>query len=145
MNKGSHTESERVQSEIVFTTDVKGNFRFVNAAGAELSGYSSEELQNLNVFHLLPKNLRQDLSNQIRRALRQPFGRVFEIEIMTRAGRRVVLETSLALINHPDRSREFHVVAIEVRDVGRLPQGVEREFQAADRPRHCVLARDSLA
>ena len=117
MNKWIHTQIDPAQSQIVFTTDVEGNLKYVNAAGADLTGYSCEELQNLDVFQLLPKNLRQDLSNHIRQALRRRFGKVFEIEITTRAGRRVVLETSLAVIRRPDRSLEFHGVAIEVRDV----------------------------
>jgi PAS domain S-box-containing protein len=140
-----HTQSPSEAKQILFTTDIEGNFRFVNGAAKDLTGYSCEELQALTVFHLLPNTPRQEFSRNVRRALRRRFGMVFEIAITTRSGQQLVLETSLAVQRQPDRSREFRGVAIEVRDVRPLARCVDPEFQSGGSLRRCVLAKDSLA
>ena len=148
MNTTIHMLTGQTQSpsnQILFTTDIEGNLRFVNRAGAALTGYSCEELQSLNVFQLVPNALRQQFSGHVQRALRRRFGTVFEIAITTRSGRQLVLETSFAVQRHSDRSREFRGVATEVRNVRPLARCLAPEFQAGDGLRRCVLAQDSLA
>jgi len=148
MNKSIHMLTGQAQSpskQILFATDVKGNFRFVNGAGANLTGFTCEELQSLNVFELLPNTPRQEFSRQVRRALRRRFGTVFEIAITTRSGQQLVLETSLAVQRLPNRSIEFRGVAIEVHEVRRLARCVDSEFKHGEGLRRCVLAKDSLA
>ena len=137
MNKAIQGEIDPAQSQseqILFTTDVEGNFRFVNAAGALLTGYSCEELESLDVFHLLPHGFIQHLVKQVRQALRRRCGRVFEIAITTRSGRQVIVETSLAVQRKPDRSLEFRGIAIEVHDVRRFAPGVHHEFSRRRSP-----------
>lgn len=132
MNQTIRTEIDRAQSQseqILFTTDVEGNFRFVNAAGAILTGYSCEELESLNVFNLVAAGSRHHLVKHVQQALRRRFGRVFEIAITTRSGQQVILETSLAVHRQSDRSIEFRGVAVEVRNVRRSAHCAGHEFQ----------------
>lgn len=133
MNKGIHTKVDRATSlslsnQILFVTDVEGHFKFVNAAAANLAGYSCEELQTLDVFDLLPSRSKEDLSKNFRRALRRRFGTVFEIAVTTRSGRCVVLETSIAVVRKRDRAIEFRGVAIELGDERQSPRCLDENF-----------------
>jgi len=144
MTKASHTQN-RVHSyadRILFSTDVEGRIKFVNAAGAKVTGYSCEELLRLDVFALLPDTFRLNVGNYARQALRRRFGPVFEIAIITRSGREVDLETSLAVVRQSDRSLEFRGVAVELRDVRKPPRCLDLEFRPRETVRRCVLEQD---
>jgi PAS domain S-box-containing protein len=144
MTTASHTQN-RVHSssdQILFSTDVEGRIKLVNAAGAKLTGYSCEELQALDVFDLLPEASRLIVVRYARQALRRRFGRVFQIAIITRSGRQVVLETSLAIVRQSDRAVEFRGVAVEVRDVRKPPRCLDLEFWPREAVRRCVLEHD---
>jgi PAS domain S-box-containing protein len=130
MTKAINTQN-RVRSsrdQILFSTDVEGRFKLVNAAGARVTGYSCEELLTLDVFDLLPETSKPHLRNYAQQALRRRFGTVFEIGIITRSGRQVVLETSLAVIRQPDRSLEFRGVAVALQDVSKAPRCLDLDI-----------------
>ena len=86
------------EEEILFTLDLNGNFIFINRAGEIVSGYSREEALRMNVAELLPSESMGMILEQLRSALTEPFGMVYELEILTKNGMRVVLETSAKVV-----------------------------------------------
>ena len=112
IDKQTRAEEEpTAQAEIVFTLDLAGNFKFVNAAGERLSGYSCEEARRLNVADVVVPEL-TDYVQQILATIGRRFGGVYEIEIITKDRRRLVLETSAHLVNRNGRPIEIHGIAL---------------------------------
>src|ERR1041384_189774 len=107
------------EDEIVFVLDLAGNFKFVNTAAERVSGYSREEACRMNVSQLVTPELGDYFSQQVREALKCDFGAVYEIEIISKAGQRVILETSTQLVmrnGEPFELRGIAFPAVETRD-----------------------------
>jgi len=96
---------------IVFILDAAGDFKFVNSAGERLCGYSQPELRCMNIAQMMEPQFCNYLRQQLRRNMRQRFGTVYEVEIVTRQGR-VILETSIQLIRNHQRAIEIHGIAL---------------------------------
>lgn len=83
---------------IVYTHDLSGNFTFLSKAGERISGYSCEELRRMNVTQIVAPELAGYVREQIAGIGRQRFGRVYEVDIITKDGRSVALEVSTEVI-----------------------------------------------
>ena len=97
---------------IVYSLDLRGNFRFVSEAGLQLCGYSSDELRHMNAQEMLSQEVVKVIRRQIWRAARQPVGAVYELEIITKDRRRVMLETSIRLVIRNGRPVAIHGIAL---------------------------------
>jgi PAS domain S-box-containing protein len=119
-----------LSDQVVFRLDLDGNILSVNEAGERLIGYSAVELTHLNVLDLLPGQCAADLRAMAKRSIRQRFGTVFEIEVMTSDRREIPVEVSIDLIRRPDRKLEFIGIAVPKndQDAGR-PRCVDIGFQ----------------
>ena len=99
------------EDQIVFVLDLAGNFKFINAAAERVSGYSRAEACGMNVTDVLAPGLEDYVRRQLTDALNGHFGAVYEIEIITKDGRRVVLETSAHLVMRNGEPFELHGIA----------------------------------
>ena len=99
-------------NEITFTLDLAGYFKFLNIEGQRLSGYSSEEVRRLHISEIVAPELAGAVRQQFRRTIQQRVGVVYEIEIVTRDRRRVVLETSIQLVMRDGRPIEIQGIAV---------------------------------
>ena len=99
-------------NEITFTLDLAGYFKCVNSEGQRLSGYSSEEVKRLHISEVVVPELADLVRQQFRRTIQQRIGVVYEIEIITRDRRRVLLETSIHLVMRDGRPIEIQGIAV---------------------------------
>ena len=107
-------DSQRItDSQIIFILDAGGNFRFVNSAGERLCGYSRQELSRMNVAQIIKPCFASYMRQQLRRNLRQRFGSVYEVEVLTKQGRSVMLELSIHLVRGSQRTIEIHGIALQ--------------------------------
>jgi PAS domain S-box-containing protein len=104
-------ESIRV-GQIVFTVDLSGDFTYVNSAGELLLGYGLDELSRMNLTEIVAPEQREYVQQQITRSIDEPFGAVYEIEIVTKDRRRVLVEMSTHVITHDGRAVELHGLAL---------------------------------
>ena len=109
------------ENEIVYTLDLEGNFKFVNAAGERLTGYSCEEARRMNVTELVAPELADYVRQQIMHRTNEFVGAVYEVEIVTKDRRRVVLETSTHLVT-------CHGRPVEIRGIALPPIRITRPF-----------------
>ncbi|HXI25536.1 MAG TPA: PAS domain-containing protein [Pyrinomonadaceae bacterium] len=103
-------------NQIVFTLDAVGNFSFVNNAGERLCGYSRGELRRMNVAQIIKPCFANYMRQQLRRNLRQRFGMVYEVEVLTKQGRSVMLEISIHLVRGSQRAIEIHGIAFQPKE-----------------------------
>src|SRR5437867_11911944 len=100
-------EPSAPNESIVFTLDVSGNIKSLNAAGERLTGYSFEQLRGMNVAEILSAPCAGEIREHIRRSVRHRVGTVFEIEIRTRDDRRLSIGTRLDMVRCADGAIEF--------------------------------------
>jgi len=91
-------QKDQVASEIVFALDPDGNFTFLNRAGEQLSGYSCAEVRRMNITEMVAPEFAGYVRNQLRDSFGECYGLVYEIEILTKDGRRVALEASTQMV-----------------------------------------------
>jgi len=112
--RSKQKEDEELGSgkEIVYTLDLAGNFTFLNEVGERFSGYSCDEACRMNITQVVAPELADYVRHQITRTVREWFGAVYEIEIITKDHRRVALETSTHLVLRDGQPIEIQGIAV---------------------------------
>jgi|SRR5262245_29859693 len=118
--------------EISYALDLAGHFKFISPEGERLSGYTREEALGMHVTEIVAPEFAELVRKQIARAVYQRVGTVYQIEIITKAGRRVTLETSMRVVTRDGLPIEIRGIALS--PVGTMPKD----------PRRCVDAHIAL-
>ena len=87
-------------NDSIFTHDLAGNFTSVNKAGELLSGFSREEAQRMNIADLVVADHLAKAREMITRQLAGESVPAFELDALTKDGRRVTVELKTRLIYH---------------------------------------------
>jgi PAS domain S-box-containing protein len=119
--KQNHVTSNDVQ--IVFTLDLTGKIKTINAVGARILGYRPEELRRTNLGQLVAPEFVEYVRRQIARAGIGDLGAVYEVEAIAKDRRKVRLEISTRLVMREDCPFELEGIAL-VR--GPVPAGHPR-------------------
>ena len=85
-------------SDIVYTHDLEGNFTSVNRATQEVIGYSRDEVLHMNIDNVVAPEHLARAQDMIRRKLRSGEPTTYELDVLTRDGKRVTLEINSQLI-----------------------------------------------
>lgn len=105
-------QSRLVRANVIYAHDLSGNLTFLNRAGERLLGYSCAEARQLNITELVAPEMARQVRDQI---LSQPdsrIGTVYEIEMITKDGRRVPLEVSTRVVPHKGEPPEIEAIAV---------------------------------
>jgi PAS domain S-box-containing protein len=82
-------------NDIIYSHDLKGNYLSINRAGEIITGYSREEvLGGLNIAGLVAPEHLELAKEMTARKLKDPQPTVYEIDIISKQGRRLTLEVS---------------------------------------------------
>ncbi len=102
--------------DIILCHDLNGKILFVNQAGLDLTGWSAEELQGMDIHALVPVRMHQEMDARIKKRS-QGFGGtfLFEIFILDSQGREIPMEISTTRI--PGDFRGSPQVITVMRDV----------------------------
>ncbi|MDA1275202.1 MAG: PAS domain S-box protein [Verrucomicrobia bacterium] len=114
-------------NDIVYTTDLEGNFTSINEAGQRVLGYSRSELLNLNSLDLLPVDHLEIAREMTRRKLATGGETTYKIEILAKDHRKVAMELSTRLIYRFGKPFEVHGIA---RDLTERMQAEEALLQS---------------
>jgi PAS domain S-box-containing protein len=85
-------------NDIIYTIDLAGNFTSLNQTGERVTGYTRAETLNMNLIQVVvPEQL--DLARaMLARKLDTDISTVYELDIITKSGRRIPLELSSRII-----------------------------------------------
>jgi diguanylate cyclase (GGDEF)-like protein/PAS domain S-box-containing protein len=86
-------------NDIIYTTDLKGNYTSLNRAGQAVTGYSLEEITRMNFRQITAPEFVTRVEGMLALKLRgEEVTTCYETEIITKSGERVNLEVSTQLI-----------------------------------------------
>ena len=85
-------------NDIIYTHDLQGNFTSLNRSGERITGYSREEAAALNVADVIAPEYLNLAREMIARKASEKVSTVYEIDIVSKQGRRIRLEVSTRLI-----------------------------------------------
>jgi PAS domain S-box-containing protein len=85
-------------NDIIYTHDLQGHFTSLNRTGERITGYSREEAVTLNVADVIAPEYLNLAREMIAHKATQNVSTVYEIDIISKKGRRVRLEVSTRLI-----------------------------------------------
>src|SRR6185295_14661859 len=90
-------------NDIIYTHDLAGNFTSLNRSGEKITGYSREEAAQMNIVSVLAPEYVALARQMIAQKTNDKAPTVYELEIVTKNGRRVRLEVSTQLIYQDGR------------------------------------------
>src|SRR5215217_5809835 len=85
-------------NDIIYTHDLHGNFTSLNRSGERITGYSREEAALMNVADVIAPEYLSLARDMIAQKATDGVSTVYEIDIISKQGRRVRLEVSTRLI-----------------------------------------------
>jgi PAS domain S-box-containing protein len=85
-------------NDIIYTHDLQGNFTSLNRTGERITGYPREEALTINVADVIAPEYLNLAREMIARKASERVSTVYEIDMITKQGRRVRLEVSTRLI-----------------------------------------------
>lgn len=85
-------------NDIIYTHDLQGNFTSLNRSGERITGYSREEAALMNVADVIAPEYLSLARDMIAHKASEKVSTVYELDIISKQGRRVRLEVSTRLI-----------------------------------------------
>ena len=90
-------------NDLIYTHDLQGNFTSLNRAGERITGYSRQEAQKLRISEVVAPEYLEYAQRMTMRKLNGDLPSSYELEIIAKDGRRVMLELSTRLIYQNDQ------------------------------------------
>ncbi|MCS6858937.1 MAG: PAS domain S-box protein [Abditibacteriales bacterium] len=114
-------------NDIIYTHDLEGNFTSINGAAERITGYNRAEIVKLNIAQVLAPEYIETARRMIARKLMDNAPTVYEVEIVTKDGRRVPLEVSTRLVSQNGKAVGVQGVA---RDISARKQAEQARREA---------------
>lgn len=99
-------------NDVTYAYDLEGNFTFLNEEGERLSGYSCEEARQMNIAELLDPGVAGEIHQQVLSGAKDRVGKVYEVELIAKDGRRVPLEVSTRIVTLDGEPVEIQGIAL---------------------------------
>jgi len=101
-------------SDLIYVIDLQGNFTSINRAAQRISGYTRAEALKMNIAQLVASEYLESARQMIQKALRGEPATTSDLEIVTKDGRRVMLEISHRLVLQNGIPRGTHAIARDI-------------------------------
>src|SRR3989454_6878132 len=101
-------------SDLIYVIDLQGNFTSINRAAQRISGYTRAEALKMNIAQLVASEYLESARQMIQKALRGGPATTSDLEIVTKDGRRVMLEISHRLFLENGIPRGTHAIARDI-------------------------------
>lgn len=101
-------------TDLIYVTDLQGNFTSINRAARRISGYGRAEALKMNIAQLVAPDNLEIARQMIQKALRGEPATIYDLDILAKDGRRVTLEISHRLLLENGIPRGTHAIARDI-------------------------------
>jgi len=108
--------------DIIYTHDLQGNFTSLNKAGERCLGYTRDEILGTNIGQIVADEYKQLAQQMIRPTRRDPEANTYELETISKEGRRLILEVRPRVICEDGMPRGVQGIARDLTERKRLEQ-----------------------
>jgi len=98
-------------NEIVYTHDLKGNFTSINCTGEQIMGFSQSEILEMNIWQLVAPGYLLPLEKMIGRTVDAQTQMSYQVELVTKCGRSLMMEINTHPINRDGKTIEIQGIA----------------------------------
>ncbi|HWS99389.1 MAG TPA: PAS domain S-box protein [Pyrinomonadaceae bacterium] len=120
-------------NDIIYTHDLQGNFTSLNRTGERVTGYTRDEAARMNMGQVVAPEHLERAREMISRKQTDDISTIYELDIVSKDGRRVPLEVSSRLIYEGERPVGVQGIARDVTERKRIAaelQASEAEMRA---------------
>ena len=128
-NEQRYRELFENANDIIYTHDLAGNITSLNRSGEKITGYSREEAAHMNIVDVLAPEYLTLARQMITQKTNQKVPTVYELEIITKNGRRVRLEVSTQLIYQDGRPIGIQGMGRDLTDRKRSEEALAQQAQ----------------
>jgi diguanylate cyclase (GGDEF)-like protein/PAS domain S-box-containing protein len=107
-------------NDVIYTHDLQGNYTDVNKAGELLTGYTKEEIKNLNFTKVVAPEYIDLARKMFKDKLRTGKSTSYELEILSKDGRRIALEVRTRLVLKDGRPVAVHGIGRDITEKKRI-------------------------
>ncbi|MBA2732775.1 MAG: PAS domain S-box protein, partial [Acidobacteria bacterium] len=120
-------------NDIIYTHDLQGNYLTINRACEEITGYTRKEiLGGLNIAQVVAPEHLELAKEMTRRKLSDPSQTVYEVDIITKEGRRLTLEISTRIAWRDGQPAAVEGIARDVTERKRAETALKFLSEAGD-------------
>jgi PAS domain S-box-containing protein len=116
-------------NDIIYTHTLAGKFTSLNRSGEEITGYSREEAYQMNINDVLAPEYVETVRKMMTRKANGVTPTVYELEIITKNGRRVRLEVSTRRIYQDGKAIGIQGVARDLTERKRTEKALAQQSQ----------------
>ncbi len=128
-NEERYRELFENANDIIYTHTLAGNFTSLNRSGELTTGYSREEALKMNIVDVLAPEFVSTARQMIAQKTDDKAPTVYELEIITKKGRRVRLEVSTRLIYQDGQPVGVQGVGRDLTDRKRSEEALAQQSQ----------------
>jgi PAS domain S-box-containing protein len=126
--------------DVVYTSDYKGEFTFINARARELTGYPAEELVGKPFTSIIaPEWIEPAQKFYFKQFNDRVSTTLFEFQILTKQGQRKWVEQTVVLISREDLVDQFHCI---VRDITARKELETQLVEAKEKAEEATKAKE---
>lgn len=134
-------------SDLVYTHDFEGKFTFFNPAAERLLGYTREEALKLNIADVVAPEHLENVRQRIAEKLQKDVSTTYEVEVVTKDGRRLWIEVSTRLLYENGKPIGIQGIGRDIADRKRMEQELRRSellyHSLVESLPLCVFRKDS--
>ncbi len=123
-------------NDIVYTHDLTEHFTSINGAGERITGYTREEVLNMNFAQVIAPEFLELARQMMARKLSGDPPRIYEVEILAKGGHRVALELSTRVVREGGKPVGIQGIARDVSERRRA----QSELREANDKLHSWIA-----
>ena len=128
-SEGMYRELFENANDIIYTHDFQGTFLSINKAGERISGYSREEIVGKNISEIVCPEYLPLARDMIAKKLRENVKTTYELEIISKQGRRIPLEVSTRIIWENGKPVAIQGVARDITERKVAEKQIEKSLQ----------------